>query len=958
MGVTGLWQLIEPTGRTVPREALRGQRVAVDASIWLVQFAAAMRDSEGRPIAHAHLKGMLRRVSRLLVLGAKPVLVFDGKTPELKQRTLQRRRNRMLRGHEQFRVAAQRLLATRLKRRLGARLDERPPTSETTVEETGEETAEETVKNEEFDGLDDFDDLNAFFDDERKTSEDESEQKTQHRDPDEIDVDSLDIDALIQDTDTLARMPMNVQLEVLERHRLKRQDESRVALVTASAAPSSFSEHQLEHFLKRSHFHRRLTDARNLVSARRILDDSAQEARAQRIPASATRRFQYYRVESAEVEGVEREDYTVDRGVPWFGREHRLRQERRQRGEVTPSKRRTKALLHARVKPSQPRDQASLSEWTCQCGRRNRPNALVCDECFTQRDSASAGFIDFGADSLLALPSTEQQKQKQEKSKQQKAVESGEIDDFDDDFAQVGGFIASDDDEQLGGFLESESEGEIESKIADENKDENAVRNKGESDAEADETEIDETEVDETDVDDDMPVNAPIDLIKNNMKEESQEIVPAEGSQWANQISTLASVPNTRAEFFRLFSQQNEPPSKRRRLQHTPETETSVFSLSPATPQAATPKASDETSDLFATAQRRILQQEKSSPVQSNQRMQISSSESDEANAVFGESIPGLFALNDEQILEAAEERKHERQVAEQRKKVSALMQDETGRREQQEQCCVLLEWLGVPYIVAPFEAEAQCAALEQQGLVDAIITDDSDVFLFGGKKVYRRVFGNTPDMQVFDFAQIRKQLCLTRNMLIDLALLLGSDYTDGVRGIGPVNGFEAVTALPLTALKQWMLTPPKCDIVHVTTDADGHKKRTIVKQLQRPQRPKKPSKKKARDVKVLAKYATDMRTYAARRFRYLHRNIRKEWVMPPDFPNAEVRDAYLAPRVASPAAFRWRAPNRKKLQNLCGGTLGLSAPETQDLLDSICAGSRRREAVVFSVFHFCWPMT
>ena len=46
----------------------------------------------------------------------------------------------------------------------------------------------------------------------------------------------------------------------------------------------------------------------------------------------------------------------------------------------------------------------------------------------------------------------------------------------------------------------------------------------------------------------------------------------------------------------------------------------------------------------------------------------------------------------------------------------------------------------GLPYIVADQEAEAQCAWLDAQGLVDGVATDDNDVFLFGGQRVYRWV--------------------------------------------------------------------------------------------------------------------------------------------------------------------------------------------------------------------------
>lgn len=52
-----------------------------------------------------------------------------------------------------------------------------------------------------------------------------------------------------------------------------------------------------------------------------------------------------------------------------------------------------------------------------------------------------------------------------------------------------------------------------------------------------------------------------------------------------------------------------------------------------------------------------------------------------------------------------------------------------------------LLYLFGIPYIEAPFEAESQCAFLELSGKVDGCITQDSDVFLFGSRHVYKDIF-------------------------------------------------------------------------------------------------------------------------------------------------------------------------------------------------------------------------
>lgn len=97
-------------------------------------------------------------------------------------------------------------------------------------------------------------------------------------------------------------------------------------------------------------------------------------------------------------------------------------------------------------------------------------------------------------------------------------------------------------------------------------------------------------------------------------------------------------------------------------------------------------------------------------------------------------------------------------------------------------------------------EAEAQCATLESLGLVDGTVTDDSDVFLFGGNnvsimQVYRGLLTSKGEVEAFAAETIGKELGISREQLVDLAQLLGCDYCQGVEGIGPVLAAEIIAA-------------------------------------------------------------------------------------------------------------------------------------------------------------------
>jgi len=98
---------------------------------------------------------------------------------------------------------------------------------------------------------------------------------------------------------------------------------------------------------------------------------------------------------------------------------------------------------------------------------------------------------------------------------------------------------------------------------------------------------------------------------------------------------------------------------------------------------------------------------------------------------------------------------------------------------------------------------------------VDGIITDDSDVFLFGGETVYRKFFEQTSFVESYQINDIKSQLGLDRQALINLALMLGSDYTNGVKGVGIVFAVEILNEFgTLEAFRDWLLTSPVGDSV------------------------------------------------------------------------------------------------------------------------------------------------
>ncbi len=109
-----------------------------------------------------------------------------------------------------------------------------------------------------------------------------------------------------------------------------------------------------------------------------------------------------------------------------------------------------------------------------------------------------------------------------------------------------------------------------------------------------------------------------------------------------------------------------------------------------------------------------------------------------------------------------------------------------------------LLTLLGIPWVQAPSEGEAEAAFLAQRGDVWAAASKDYDSLLFGAPRLVRFLAVGSSEFlpsvgraravppEVLDLEENLRDLHLTRAQLVDAAILVGTDFFEGVEGIGP----------------------------------------------------------------------------------------------------------------------------------------------------------------------------
>ncbi|MCC6027515.1 MAG: flap endonuclease-1 [Archaeoglobales archaeon] len=161
------------------------------------------------------------------------------------------------------------------------------------------------------------------------------------------------------------------------------------------------------------------------------------------------------------------------------------------------------------------------------------------------------------------------------------------------------------------------------------------------------------------------------------------------------------------------------------------------------------------------------------------------------------------------------EERKKKRAEAEEKWAVAVQLGEEYAKKYAQASARVdeyviesskkLLEYMGIPFVQAPSEGEAQAAFMVANGDADYVGSQDYDSLLFGGPRLARNlaITGKRKlpgknvyvdiNPEIIILSENLKKLGITREQLVDIAILVGTDYNEGIKGVGAKKAYQYI---------------------------------------------------------------------------------------------------------------------------------------------------------------------
>jgi 5'-3' exonuclease len=902
MGVKGLWSLLEPTGRRTDCETLRGKRVAVDASIWLVQFIKAMRDDKGEMLENAHLVGFFRRACRLLHHGVLPVFVFDGATPALKRRTTAVRRRLREESAAKVRKTAEKVLLNALKQealRRSREANEAAATKDGGFEafsmdgDGGKALA--LVESNGGGGAGDDEEWERDW-----VSEEEYEEEEEEEEEEELDMFVPDGESI--DPEVLSALPPSVRLEVIAKMRDKRVADNREHFAAASGKMQEFSALQLETYLKGTKLKRQIDD----VMQR---SDANDPMMSKRVAALDNREFIFAGPSSLNKANGDRLALPSTSGMDSlksnaFSPESmfKSRRNRAQTALTAPQEQFLVTNLH----PTLPAPSVAKSIAETPIMLTDEPSTLDLQISFSTENIKAAAKDPLFADPTDAAEDDDDDEDEWEDvedeeppparlalaapvaSPEKDVVDLADAQDEEEDAPHGESVPRRKEVYSLShGFLKG--------------------RSLGGWDAEEEETPAEEIKDEEAD---EANLDAAIAL---GLHEEERAAAPInaddEDAQLQNAIAdSLATGKEKKDDETIVDAMDDDAKDLEAAIEMSLAEDDSTTTMTKKTETKEEEPLADEEEEP-------TLEEPQLTPVEE-------ATEEEEAWIAAAKEVERRAERDkiEKMLKEAEEEQARLKHEVRQAKQGAEHVTDDMYREVQE-----LLTLFGIPYIIAPQEAEAQCAYLNEHGFVDAVITDDSDVFLFGAKYVYRNFFAEKKYCEVYSTDRIKRELGVDRDRFIQLALLLGSDYTEGINGIGIVNALEIVCAFKgdvlsaSKAFREWM------DLEELTI---------VPEHLLPTGSQESPSKKKPEEDPLAAA------------FKAKHRSLKKSWEVPANYPSQEVIKAYQTPSVdKSEEKFEWGKPDLDMLRLFCIKTFHWSRDSSDQILVPMMKSWAKRDA-------------
>lgn len=928
MGVRGLWEIVAPGAKPIQLDSLRGKRLAVDASIWIYQFVKAVRDADGNVVKHAHIVGFFRRICKLLFFGIKPVFVFDGAAPVLKRKTIAKRKARRDFHLEDAAKTAQKLLAVQLQRQAANNSKGKAKTkkseddknlvyfdelSKPAEERTSVTDAKQDNKTKPFKQMDQYHlpevERSAVLDmnDPRLMTEQELEYYAEQFQS-QLSTGLIDTSAIDFESDEFKSLPKPTQYQILNTARLRsrlRIGHTKEQLNQMMPDQMDFSRFQIDRVVQRNY----------LTQSIMTLVGLNQEGVAQRIAGEKGGEYVLDKNDNGWTLALKREE-----SVNGAGGSNEYEQAEKAPEEDEDEDEEEDEEDWEDVPVSGP---SSTKNESAEETREGAPNEYASEYAISFEPTTNEQKIDLDElfEPASSVPANRTQPPANTTATGNRATPATD-DDYESLIPQssqglpfiLKGFntLKKKTDLQQQADTDARSEGE---KHLPEHRNKEgpppaaaSAASAAAAAAAASAWNASESSLFGADAQDDAQRTTSPDGPPEGGSGDEAEAKAASPPPWFGSTSALGDGVGIRAHTATVEETDDQTEienqlleaalSESRRGEEAPATvsqevqpETLVGEQEPGeTGEVAQPprdetgdKGQDETSG--GEVDKALAEQEAEYDELEDEELTSNMVREVEETHRFAQTFGGLKT-----------ERELNKELARLRHQNRQQQRDaDAVNQEMVQECQELLQLFGIPYITAPTEAEAQCAALMHLGLVEGIVTDDSDCFLFGGTLIYKNMFNQAKWVECYDAKDLEREFNLDRGKFIRLAQLLGSDYTEGLAGVGPVSAMELLAEFDgpdgLERFRQWWK--------RVQQGQDNSEE--------------------------------DQGSAFRRKFK---KRLMAKLFLSDSFPDANVQRAYENPEVdMDPSAFEWGEPQLDGLRQYLASSTGWTFDQVNEML-------------------------